>query len=135
MKYLTDYTNKPLEELFNNNGAFFAFSDKQFEEAKDKKLKKEDYTNLMSGLICPKNNVKAVLNGIEEITKRGIEEDITENGLNAIIRRELSNHECYYTGDITDAINALEDYGVSREDVQRVFKDNNAEVIRQVALN
>ena len=47
---------------------------------------------------------------------------IAENGLVAIIKRELSNYECYYTGEIEDAVDTLEDYGITYEQVLKVFK-------------
>ncbi|WP_444823022.1 DUF7659 family protein, partial [Vibrio parahaemolyticus] len=36
MKYLSDYTQQPQTALFDELGAFFAFSNKQFDEAKKK---------------------------------------------------------------------------------------------------
>ncbi|MGR5097050.1 DUF7659 family protein, partial [Vibrio maritimus] len=34
MKYLSDYTQEKQTALFNETGAFFAFSNQQFDEAK-----------------------------------------------------------------------------------------------------
>lgn len=38
-----------------------------------------------------------------------------------IIRYELSNHECFYTGNIEDAAEVLADYGYSYDHVKTVF--------------
>ena len=51
-----------------------------------------------------------VLNSIDEIQSSAIKKDIDENGIDGIIRRELYNHECFYTGDISNAVSFLEQY-------------------------
>lgn len=88
MKYLSDYTNEKQTQAFDEAGAFFAFSQKQFNEAK----------------------------------KEGVAQDIQENGKKAIIRRELFNHECFYTGDITGCVEKLEDYDYSYDDIYQVYR-------------
>lgn len=119
MKYLLNYTDEAVSEAIKNAGAFFAFSDKQFNEAKKDGVK---YTSLFAGLICPTNNAKKLLDDISTAHENGIKQDIAENGINNIIARELSNHEAYYTGDITSTINALAGYNVSEQAIRDVFK-------------
>ena len=51
-----------------------------------------------------------------------VKQDIEENGIEKIIKRELGNYECYYTGEIEDAVEALEDYGITHEQVSNVFR-------------
>lgn len=122
MKSLTNYTEKAQTEAFEKYGAFFAFSNEQFN--KNKKPDTE-YCNLGSGLTCPKEHAKALHLTLAKIHEEGIAKDIEENGLVNIIGRELRNHECYYTYDITDCVEALEDYpGVTKEKVQSVFDAN-----------
>ncbi len=118
MKSLTNYTEKAQTELFNSTGAFFAFSEEQLN-----KNRKEGvvYCSLGAGLIAPKNNAKALIGGLEEIQRQGIEQDLAENGKRAIIERELANYECYYTGDPTDCIEALSDYDISADEIRAVF--------------
>jgi hypothetical protein len=128
MKYLTDYTNEPINKLLEENKAFFAFSHEQFEKAKDKDILKDDYCHIKMGLYAPKVNAKNVLLGLIEINKKGIEDDIAENGLINIIKRELNNHECYYTGDIEQAVEVLESYDINREQVQKVFRNKNTTI-------
>ncbi|MGD8232076.1 DUF7659 family protein [Vibrio sp. TRT 1302] len=119
MKYLSDYIQQPQTALFDELGAFFAFSNKQFDEAKKKGV---EYVSLGMGMIVPKNNAKKLVERLEEIQKEGIKQDIAENGKEAIIRRELSNHECFYTNDITDCVEKLEEYGYSYDDVYQVYR-------------
>ena len=45
--------------------------------------------------------VDSIIDDMDNVLKTGIAQDIKENGKEAIIRRELANHEASYTGDIT----------------------------------
>jgi len=118
MKYLSYYMNNKQSALFKETGAFFAFSNKQFEEAK---VDGVVYNNLGAGMICPKDNVDKLITGIDNIAKESIAQDIADNGVNAIIRRELDNHECDYTGDYDGAIYALKGYGITEEQIHFIF--------------
>ncbi|EGQ8101792.1 hypothetical protein MW374_004285 [Vibrio parahaemolyticus] len=118
MKYLSYYIQQPQTALFDELGAFFAFSNKQFDQAKKKGI---EYVSLGMGMIVPKNNAKQLVERLEVIQKEGIKQDIAENGKEAIIRRELFNHECFYTGDICDCVEKLEEYGYSYDDIYQVY--------------
>lgn len=120
MKYLQDYMTERQSAAFEKAGAFFAFGDTQF---KEKAIDGVKYVSLGAGLICDVNHAESLAKELDTIYKESIKQDIEENGLNAIIRRELSNHECYYTGDITDCIEKLEDYPVSPDDIRKVFNN------------
>ena len=119
MKYLSHYIEKPQTELFDRLGVFFAFSNKQFDE---KAVQDVEYVSMGMGMICPKENAQSVHDGLEEIQKAGIAQDIKENGIEAIIERELANHECYYTGNPEDCIENLKQYGITAEQVMQVFR-------------
>ncbi|MCR9649553.1 hypothetical protein NB559_06720 [Vibrio parahaemolyticus] len=118
MKYLSYYIQQPQTALFDELGAFFAFSNKQFDQANKKGI---EYVSLGMGMIVPKNNAKQLVERLEVIQKEGIKQDIAENGKEAIIRRELFNHECFYTGDICDCVEKLEEYGYSYDDIYQVY--------------
>ncbi len=118
MKYLSDYTQDKQTAAFEELGAFFAFSNKQFEEAKKDGV---EYCRIVAGLICPVENASQLVKRLEDISKEGIAQDIEENGKEAIIRRELFNHECFYTGDICDCVEKLEEYGYSYDDIYQVY--------------
>ena len=120
MKYLSDYTEKAQTKAFEDNGAFFAFSNEQL---KEKAVTGVKYVSCGSGLICPKENVDTLIESLENIQKESIKMDIEENGLEAIIKRELANYECYYTGDIEDAVQALSDYdGITAEMIRDIYQ-------------
>ena len=119
MKYLSNYTEENTTKILNTYGAFFAFSNKQFEESKKEGVV---YARLYGGLIAPKENVKIIMDSLKVVNSEGIKQDIKENGIKNIIHRELGNYECQISGDITDALDILSDYGVSKEEVMKEYK-------------
>jgi hypothetical protein len=119
MKYLSCYIEEGQSKLMEETGAFYAFSTKQFDEAA---VEGVEYTNMGYGLICPKEHADKLFKGLEENVKNGIEQDIKENGKEAIIKRELYNHEAFYTRSTNSTAEALELYeDITREDIRRVF--------------
>jgi len=118
MKYLSDYTNVKQTKLWNDNGAFFAFGDKQLDEQKQEGV---SYVSLGMGLIAPKENASKIIEGLESIYTEGIQQDISDNGIKAIIHRELANHEAQITNDISDTVEALEFYGITRAQVRAEY--------------
>ena len=90
-------------------------------EAKDKNKLNTDYTDLGSGLVCLKENAKKLIDEMDNCIKKGIEQDIAENGEEAIIKRELYNYEAFYTGDITSTKEALKDYNFTDNNIKNIF--------------
>ncbi len=107
MKYLSDYMNARQTELFNETGAFFAFSQSQFD---DKRREGVNYITLGSGLICPQDNVKQLEKGLSDILTWAIHQDVSENGVDRIVEREYFNYETHITMNNTDAMRALTDH-------------------------
>jgi len=107
MKYLSDYTSAAQTELFKSSGVIFAFSQQQFDEQKKDGVK---YVLVGAGLICPKANIDELHNGLDSIQAAGVAADISENGVKAIIHRELANHEAQISCSCSDTIEALADY-------------------------
>lgn len=126
MKYLQDYMNDRQTQAIDKAGAFFAFSTKQFDEQKKPDIK---YVSTPMGMICPKDTLDTLIMELDMIYRESIEQDIAENGLNAIVRRELSNHEAYYTGDIESTSSALKDYPVTADDILKVFRNKNYQIV------
>ena len=109
MKYLSDYIEQAQTATFKKHGAFFAFSKKQLEEARVEGVK---YASLGMGLICPTDNAIQLIEDMDTIHQSGIKQDIAENGLSAIIQRELHNHEAQITYDMDSTKDALEGYPI-----------------------
>lgn len=120
MKYLSNYVEAAQTELLNQLGAFFAFSKQQFEEQKKDGVQ---YVSMGAGLICPTDNAQNLYEGLGKIHTAGIAADIAENGIQAIIKRELYNHEAFYVNRLDDTIAALEGYNVTREQVAKVYSE------------
>jgi len=119
MKYLQDYMEDKQTALFEEVGVFFAFSRKQFYEQRKEGV---EYASLPGGMICPKGKGVEVINRLHEIFEERVKQDIEENGITAIIHRELDNHECGYTGDIDACAEALEGYqGITRDMIKAEF--------------
>lgn len=123
MKYLNDYTNAPIAEMLTKHGAFFAFSNSQFDEQKDPALTTKDYCHVFHGMYAPKANAEALMLEYARIVKDGVAQDIKENGFHNIILRELNNYECFYSGDHHDALQALLAYDITEAMVLEVFKN------------
>ena len=118
MKSLIDYTQSLMTDLFTETGAFFAFSEKQLNEQKQEGVK---YIATDSGLIAPKEHYQKLMSGLESIHNAGIAQDLLENGKNGVIRRELFNHETFYTNDISNCVEALDGYNITAEEVAKAF--------------
>ena len=118
MKYLSDYIDPPMTAIYDDIGAFFAFSNEQFDEAKKDGV---EYSSLGSGLICPKGKEEELINRLDKVFSDGIKQDLEENGKEGVIIRELYNHEIFITWDITDTVRALEGYGITEKEVEEQF--------------
>jgi len=118
MKYLSDYVQESQTQLFKEMGVIFAFSNKQFEEQRNHDV---IYVHAGAGTLVPKENYKPFICALDAIIAKGIEQDIEENGKQAIISRELYNYECFYTGDIQDCVDALEDYGITKSEIAEQY--------------
>lgn len=101
----------PILELHK---AFFCFSQKQFDEQKTEGV---EYVSMGGGLICPKENAKALRDDIKAESKRSINEDLANNSTKEIIWRELANHEAQISCSIEDTLSALQGYGITADEV------------------
>jgi len=119
MKNLSTYIEEKINVLFVKYNGFFAFSESQIEEAKKQDIK---YIYRGGGLYHEAGRHKEFDEEYKFIIKQAIEQDLRENGKEAIIKRELKNYESFYTCDISDTIEALKDYGISKEEIQAVFR-------------
>lgn len=94
-------------ELFAKHGAFFAFSNKQFDEAKKEGIK---YVSLGAGLIAPKDNAKQLVEEWDRLHNESIKQQVEIMGADAIIEYEYFNHETQITCDVSALIDVLESY-------------------------
>ena len=123
MKTLSTYTEEKINHLFTKYNGFFAFSQKQFEEAKKENIK---YVSRGAGLYHEEGKSKEFDADYKLMIKEAIEQDLKENGKEAIIERELINHECYYTYDVSDAVAKLSDYNITYDEIRAEFNKNKS---------
>jgi len=123
MKNLSDYIKNKQTALFDKYNAFFAFNLSQYDAAKKEGIK---YVNRGAGLFHEAGKNKEFDTEYGQIIQEAIKQDLAENGKEAIIERELSNHECYYTGYTEYVVNKLKDYNISREEVLAEFRKNQS---------
>ena len=125
MKYLSDYTNEAQAKLFEECGAFFAFSKEQLNEGIKKigASKENKIVSFGGGGYVLSKNIDLLIDGLNNIQQLGIKRDIEENGIKNIIHRELGNYECQIDRDISRAVEALEDYGITYDQVKEDFKE------------
>ena len=119
MKSLNKYTDELQSILFDENGAFFAFSKSQFDESKVDEVK---YIDVGAGLICPVDNAQTVINGVNNIHEKAVKKRLNDYDLSRIIQYELANYECQISMDYSDAFDVLKDYGVDQEMMDKEWK-------------
>jgi len=120
MKTLNNYVDVATTKLFDKYNAFFAFNTAQFTE---KRIEGVEYVSMPTGLICPKSKALQLLSELDAIHIEGVKQDLEENGVNNIIKRELANFETYYTGDISDCVDALKAYNISPDRILEIYKE------------
>lgn len=124
MKYLSDIIKDRQSELFKKHHVIFAFSAKQFEEQREEGI---TYVNFGSGMLINKATADEFIDEYTDLIKKAIQEDIDMHTLEGVIRRELANHEAYYTWSITSTVEALADYpGATEEKINSVFQAEQA---------
>lgn len=112
--------DKKLSGIQDEHGVFFAFSNKQYEDNAKEGVK---YINYGYGLFCPKDNIDSFLAEFDAAIEEFRKDDLETNGMKKIIWRELANHECQLSMDISNAVSALKGYGITKEDVEKEWSE------------
>lgn len=126
----TDYLTPILEA----NGAFFAFSQTQFDEQKKEGV---IYVSMGAGLICPKENADKLHEEVKRNSTKAIKAEIKKKGAKAIIRYEYFNHESQISMSTESAENALKRYietapnEFTKELISETFKECFNEAIEK----
>ena len=118
-------------QLFKECGLFWAFSNEQFDKNKTPLKEGEKYVSIGAGGYLPKGNVDTFLNGMANINKwYKAEVKANKGARRANIVYELANYESYYTGDITNALEAL-GAGYIRKEVLKVYLEEREAVLER----
>jgi hypothetical protein len=120
---------KMTTELFEKCGVFFAFSEEQFEENKTPLKEGEKYVSIGGGGYMPKGSIKAFEEGMKAISNYGKQKVKQGNLAESEILYELQNHECFYTGDISDVVDLFEGTYTEKQirDVYNKYREENQE--------
>lgn len=118
---LKEEKQKRFDKLMDESGMFFAFNDEQFIENKTPLKEGEKYVSIGAGGYMPKGNVDTWIKSTNELNKWYSKE--VKNFKKDAIKYELANHECYYTGDIQPAIDAL-GKGFTEKQIYEVYKES-----------
>lgn len=121
IKSLTDYLEEKTNVLFEKYNAFVAFSQDQISESEKQNIK---YVYRGGGIYHEAGKEQEFDLDYKIMIKEAIEQDLKENGKEVIIERELINYECYYVGDISDAVSRLKPYDITHDEIKAVFKKN-----------
>jgi hypothetical protein len=128
--YTREAEAKKYEELLSNCRVFWAFNDKQLQEGKAEKLEKgEHYTSFGSGGFVPVSELNNFKKGMKEIAKWAKESKKNDK---EVILYELNNYECFYTGDINEAMERLAGLGYTKSQVLKVYKSNYAKELQSI---
>lgn len=123
MKYevYQDLQRDRVGDLMHRCGVFWAFSNKQFDEGKTPLEEGDSYVSIGAGGYLPKSKLQEFKDGMDTMsdwTKEAAQQLDAEE----VILHELSNYECFYTGDIEPAMEVLEGMGYSRNQVTKVYR-------------
>lgn len=123
--YSRELEQKKVDDLMTECHVFWAFNKDQLQEGMKKNPigAGDKYVSMGAGGFLPKSCVDKWLDGMKAITKWTKESKKNDN---EVIRYELNNYECYYQGDIEDAMPRLSELGYTREQVLKVFKNKKA---------
>lgn len=110
-----------INKLCVDCGAFFAFSNEQFDENRTPLAEGDKYVSFGGGGYMPKSNKIKWFEGMVAIGKKFFD-DIDNNNLKEeYILYELNNHEAFYTGDITSTKEVFGEI-YTDEEVMAVYK-------------
>lgn len=135
MKYLSDYIQEEQTKFFEEIGLFFAFNDEQWKEgvAKYGHLKPEGtkWCSIGSGGYLPSVNLKKFEQGMDALHKRGVAQDLKENGREGVLSRELGNYEiglCFDGYMDQNFRSGIDGYGFTEEEIKTAYNKHMAEV-------
>ena len=116
MQTINQLAENQVTEALNKYHGFFAFSDKQFDEASTKGFK---YVACGLGLYAPIDYAEVLVDKIRAIHKEAAKVVQTQTSKKDRIWYEFSNYECQIVGDYSDAVDALSSFDdITIEDIK-----------------
>lgn len=122
MKYLNDYIEESTKGLSDKHKIFFAFNDEQFIEGANKyNLNRDDVRGGGSGIYGTLKGLKGYYKDFSGAHDKAVTQDIKDNGLDAIIQRELMNYEAHLSYDLINVKNVLSWYKITDEHFNKQY--------------
>lgn len=123
-----DY-QKQYNDAFHKTGVFWAFGHEQFDENKTHKdAPDNEYIAVGAGGYIHKDD-KLKLDNFYRVTAPALKKDfVSKIDMDDLIKYELNNHECYYTGEYDEVVPIVQDFfeDKSKEEIEsRVDKVYN----------
>ncbi|MDA3806480.1 MAG: hypothetical protein PF440_01090 [Thiomicrorhabdus sp.] len=115
---MNEQDDTKMSAILDEHGAFFAFNMTQYTA---KAVEGTEYVNMGQGLICPEDNAEALVEALAEFSANLIKEDKEANSIEAIVQRELVNHEAQITGSIEPTVEALFGYNIPMPVIHEEF--------------
>lgn len=113
-----EYDTKSNQAL-NDTGIFYAFSTEQFNNNKTKKDASDtEYLSVMSGAYIHKSDKDKLDKYFNEILPQLKQDLINKIDIKDLIAYELSNYECYYTGDYTEILDIIKSFYKDKSDTE-----------------
>lgn len=117
-----------IDALLTECGVFWAFSNEQFAANKVPLPEGEKYVGIGAGGYMVKGKAQQLKDGLALIEKNFKSLMASSKKMRIEhIAYELANHEAYYTGDITDAMEALGS-GYTKKEVMKVYETEKQKV-------
>lgn len=114
--------NKELEKT----GIFYAFSNEQWEKYKTHKdAQDNEYLSVGCGAYIHKSNKKKLDDYFKKILPQIKKDFASKIEIDDLIEYELSNRECYYTGEWDEIIPIIADYFPTMENEMLISKIKN----------
>jgi len=104
--------------IFDKYGTFFAFSAGQLNKGKKEGVK---YESGPGGMVSPVGTVRKVYQELGELNDKKVKYELENNSIKDLIWDSLANYECQITGDWDDAVEALEEYGITADQVKAEY--------------
>lgn len=119
--------SKKFDQILEDCHIIFSFEvedlKKQINDLKSQGIMSEDeeVARLGCGLFVPKSLYNSYITKVKEWEDEQKNELLNPEKRLAKIKYELNNYECYYTGEIDEAVEALEGLGITRQEIQEVY--------------
>lgn len=109
--------------MLKSLGIFFAFDEEQFQEQKQDGV---EYCCTDYGMIIPKHKMEEYKSKSREISDKYNKEIAQLFGLDKFIADTLENQETYYSGDLEEALEIVQNTFTecTMEDIERIYNAN-----------